>query len=68
MNQMLQTFARQYLKDGLAKLPEGHVDVFRRMYSHKNPTALIPDVVDRMPVEKLDWAMQQVANSLEKQS
>jgi hypothetical protein len=83
MNDQLQQFARQSLKDGLAKLPEGNHRIFKLMYgrgNHENLTSKIPsmrtveeaeamninDVVDEMPAEKLDWAMQQVENSLKK--
>lgn len=66
MNQHLQKFARQWLKDGLAKLPESNHEIFKRMYSHKDLNKPINDVVDAMPADKLDWAMQQVENSLRK--
>jgi len=83
MNKALQKFARDQLKDGLARLPEGHQRIFKLMYgrgNHENLTSQIPnmrsvedaekmsisDVVDEMPAEKLDWAMQQVENSLKK--
>jgi hypothetical protein len=67
MNQHLQAFARQWLKDALAKLPESNQTVFKHMYSHKALELDIETVVDRMPADKLDWAMQQVENSLRKQ-
>lgn len=66
MNEALQNFARQELKDGLAKLPESNHMLFKRMYSHKNLDASINDVVDKMDASKLDWAMTQVSNSLKK--
>ncbi len=65
MNKQLEDFARETLKEGLAKLPEGDHKRFRLMYSHKNLELPIPDVVDRMPVDKLDWAMQQVQRSID---
>ncbi len=36
------------------------------MYSHKNPDRPIDEVVDKMPAERLDWAMTQVQNSIAK--
>ena len=66
MNKQLQDFARQTLKDGLAKLPENNQMIFKRMYSHKNLDLHINDVVDIMPEDRLDWAMQQVQRSLDK--
>ena len=66
MNSDIQAFAREQIKDGLARLPESHRMFFKRMYSHDNLEADINDVVDSMPDEKLDWAMQQVQNTLNK--
>lgn len=68
MNGSLQEFARNEIKSGLAKLSESNQVFFKRMYSHNNPDADINDVVDGMPEEKLDWAMQQIQRTLEKQS
>jgi len=68
MNNQLQDFARQQLKDGLAQCTEAQQMLFKRMYSHKNLEASINDVVDAMPEDKLDWAMQQVERSLTKNS
>lgn len=66
MNAQLQKFARDTLKEGLARLPEGHQHMFKRMYSSKNLDRPIDEVVDRMHEKSLDWAMQQVQNSLNK--
>jgi len=66
MNSQLQKYARNELKAGLAKLPENHRMLFTRMYSHKNLGADINDIIDAMPEDKLDWAMQQVQRSMEK--
>ncbi len=66
MNNQLQEFARAQLKDGLDKLPESNQLFFKRMYSGGNLDANINDVVDAMPEDKLDWAMQQVQRSLDR--
>lgn len=66
MNQQLQDFARTTLKAGLHRLPDEHQKVFRQMYSHRDLTLPIDAVVDAMPADRLDWAMQQVQNSLDK--
>ena len=66
MNSQLQDFARTELKEGLARLPESHHLIFKRMYSHLNLSAPINQVVDNMHEDKLDWAMQQVQRSLDK--
>lgn len=74
MNGQLQDFARKTLKDGLSELPVSHQRMFKLMYGRDNGKRSIPDteamtvgaVVDEMPAEKLDWAMQQVQRSLDK--
>lgn len=66
MNNAIKKFAQKKLKSGLSQLPEGHQLLFKRMYSHKNLNADINVIVDNLPDEKLDWAMQQVENSLNK--
>jgi len=67
MNNQIQDFARSTLKDGLIKLPENWQRMFKRMYSPDDLSANIEDVVDMVPEDKLDWAMQQVQRSLDKQ-
>jgi hypothetical protein len=66
MNEQLKNFAREELKRGLAQLPEPNQRLFKRMYSHNNLELPIDEVVDKMPEDKLDWAMQQVKNTLVK--
>lgn len=79
MNDALEAFARQTLKDGLARCTEGQQAVFKLMYSeptdprHRTPEVVarikaadIEDVVDGMFDEKLDWAMEQVEATLAK--
>jgi len=79
MNNELQQFARQQLKDGLNKLPTDYHRIFKLMYGRGGYTpgtitrtveeaeALpIYLVVDEIPADKLDWAMQQVSNTLKK--
>jgi hypothetical protein len=67
MNKTLQDYARNELKNGLAMLPDSQQLFFKRMYSHKNLDANVNDVVDAMPAERLDWAMQQVQRGLDEQ-
>jgi hypothetical protein len=66
MNIYLQNFAREFMKDGLAKLPEKNHDIFRRMYSHKDLEKDINQIVDDLPEDKLDWAMMQIQRSVDK--
>lgn len=66
MNTELQNFARKEILAGLQLLPDSWNMTFKRMYSHKNLDADINDVIDNIPEEKLDWAMQQVQRSIDK--
>lgn len=66
MNEQLQKFARDTLKKGLAQLPESNRVIFKRMYSQGKMDMPINDVVDAMKSDRLDWAMQQVEQSLDK--
>ena len=66
MNEDLQEFARDQLKEGLAQCTEDQQLLFKRMYSHKNLEASIDEAVDNMPDEKLDRAMGQLKATLEK--
>lgn len=64
MNQTLQNFAREELKAGLSLCTEAQQLLFKRMYSHKELGKSIDEVVDLIPEDKLDWAMQQVERTL----
>lgn len=66
MNNQIQQFARNTLKEGLAQLSEDQQRLFKRMYSHRDLEKTINAIVDSMPANQLDWAMQQVQNSLDK--
>ena len=64
MNNQLQEFARSELKIGLSQCTDRQQLLFKQMYSHDNLSTTIDDVVDKLPVEKLDWAMQQVEQTM----
>jgi hypothetical protein len=68
MNDTIKQFAKQQLKDGLAKSTEPEQQMFKRMYSHKNLELPINDVVDNMPDEKIDMALSQVERTLNKKA
>ena len=65
MNKQLRDFARKTLKENLALCSDGEVHRFKLMYSPKNVELDFRKVVDAMPKEKLDWAMQQVQRTLD---
>jgi len=66
MNEQLQDFARQKLKDGLSQCTTGEQTLFKRMYANGEMDLPINSVVDAMEPRKLDWAMQQVQRTLDK--
>lgn len=65
-NDSIIEFARDSIKQGLAQLEEKHHTLFKRMYSHDDLSRDIYDVVDAIPVEKLDNALSQVERTLKK--
>ena len=67
MNVRLEVFAREYLKETIVKLSQHNQTIFKKMYSHKDISKDILEVVDEMEVSQLDWAMQQVDRSLIKE-
>ena len=76
MNETLQKFAREQLKDGLKKLPLDWQNTFKLMHGRAGGersveqarSMPIEDVVDEMVEDRLDWALTQVENSLKKTS
>lgn len=62
MNDQLQTFARGQIKEGLMQLPERCHDLFKRMYGSLDMD--IDEVVNTMPAEKLERAMDQVQTTI----
>lgn len=66
MNKTLQDFARKTLKAGLAECSEAQQNLFKLMYAGGNLELPINTVVDRMVDCRLDWAMQQVDATIQK--
>ena len=66
MNNQLESIAREILKEDLSKCTEREILIFKRMYASGKLDKPINSVVNDMPIDKLDWAMQQVSNTLAK--
>jgi len=66
MNGQLRTYAKITLKNGLAECTEDQRKFFKRMYSHSNLAADIDTILDSLPDEKLERAMEQVEATLTK--
>jgi len=64
MNKYIQKFVRDTLKRDLFWCTPEQQMIFKRMYAFKNIEWCIHKVVDNMPSDKLDWAMQQVKQTL----
>ena len=62
----IEAFRRQELKLLLDQCTAEQKLTFKRMYSHKNLELPIDDVVDKMPRDKVDWAICQAETSATK--
>jgi len=65
MDDYMKLCASNYLKMNIAKCTETEQQLFKQMYSHKNLTLPIEEIIDSIPEEKLDWAVGQVRRTLE---
>ena len=74
MNNQLKAFPLQTLKTGLDRLPAGWQRKFKLMYGRQSGRRSVvdceampmSDVIAEIPDDRLDWAMEQVENSLKK--
>lgn len=64
MNSLWETILRDNIKQGLAQLHESHQRRFKQMYAEGDLDMPIDEVVDRMPEDKLEWALKQVQSSI----
>ena len=65
MNEQMQRYARNTIKEGLSRCTSAEQLIFRRMYSPNALELPINEIVDKIEPERLDWAMQQILNTLE---
>ncbi len=65
MNNEIQQFARNSLKRKLGLCTEAEQLFFKRLYSFEDLSLSMGEVVDNMPSENLDWAMEQVQRTLD---
>ena len=66
MNNVLEAFARKTLKEDLAQCTAGQRHRFKQMYAAGDLAQSADKVVDIMPVDQLDRAMEQVAATVKK--
>jgi hypothetical protein len=72
MNDTIEKFTRQEILEKLQTLPESYQRMFLRMYNYSvssesnNPADYISETVSKLPVDKLDWALTQIENSIKK--
>lgn len=55
-------YLRSRLKKHIKDCSEDEILIFKRMYSHKDLDRKVNDVIDLIPEEKLQHALQQVIN------
>lgn len=65
-NKTLISEARKLLLQTLLKLEQKHRDFFLRMYFHQNKPTTIEEAVEKLPVDKIDWAISQAESTLKK--
>lgn len=73
MNKQLQDFARSWLREALAELTEGNRRIFKLAFGRQDGNRSVSDaesihidiVIDEVPEEKLDGAMQLVQRTLD---
>lgn len=61
----LMKIAREMVKDGLKNCTEKQVCFFKRMYA-LNKDADIDSIVGLIPDSKIEWALEQVTRTVEK--
>lgn len=66
MNEQLKNFAKSELIAGLEQCTGSQFRLFKQMYCHQNLDATIKEAVDSIPDENIDWAMQQVGRTVNK--
>ena len=66
MNDILEKFARQWLKDNIKKIPISWELKFRHLYTSGDFHKPINIIIDEIHPDRLDWAMEQVQNSIKK--
>lgn len=62
---MSNELLRGYIKNELSKLEDKHRLLFMKMYSHKDLNANIDHVVDSIHVDKLNWVVKQIENTID---
>jgi len=66
MTHEFKSYARRNIMTGLSRLPADHRDLFKRIYSGNDPNADITEVIDSISPDKVNWALRQVKNSIDK--
>jgi len=65
-----QIRAKKWLKDHTVILKPENIQVFKRLYGYdplRNIEDIsIEDIIDKMPFDKVDWAMCQIENTIKK--
>ena len=65
-NERIIDFSRAEIIKGLNKCTVDQISIFKRTYSSNDLLKPINEIVNNMPVDKLDWALSQIDNTVEK--
>lgn len=61
-------FTRNLINERLKQIDNaGHIDMFKHMYSHDNLDRPLDEIVDNISPDKLEWALTQIEQTIEKQ-
>ena len=66
MNNILETYARNWLKENISYCTDNQKHIFKRIYSCENLTLNIDTVIDTMPTDQLDNAITKVQRTIDK--
>ena len=66
MNNTIASYAREQIKEGIVKLPEGYQRKFKHIYSEDNRELPMETIIDNIPSEHLDHAVTLIENSLKR--
>ena len=66
MNETMENFAREQIRDGLALCNDPQINLFVRMYSHNDLAKPVSQIVDDIPTDSLSIALSQVERTIAK--
>lgn len=68
MNEELQQFARKRILEDLRLCTDAEKNIFKRMYAKGKMETSIEEIVEKMDIDKLSWAMEQIKRTIKRKS